>query len=371
MRSAWIEVDLGAYRRNLQALMAHVERPALAVVKANGYGHGLALTARAAGEAGCAGVAVALPEEGAELRAGGQEGRIVVLGLALEEQAELIVLHRLEPVVTRPEVLQALSRAAGGERRVPVHVKVDTGMTRVGIEPEGAPDFCRAVAESPGLRLAGVMTHFAGAEEEDLRSAQEQWSRFSPLVEDLRSRIPASERPVFHAANSAAALWFAPARLDWVRGGLLTYGVPPAPRRLPFPVDPVASLKARLVQVREVPAGRPVSYGGTWRTERPSRLALALLGYADGYPWALSGRGEALVRGRRVPLRGRVCMDQIVLDVTDLPPVEPGEEAVFLGRQGGEEITVQELADRAGTLSYEILTRLAARLPRVPVGAGP
>jgi alanine racemase len=365
MRSAWLEIDLGAYRRNLRGLARHAGTSVLAVVKANGYGHGLTLTARAALEAGCPGVAVALPEEGAELRAAGQAARILVMGLALEEHAGLLVENDLEPVVTRPEVLRALSdagRRAGTQ--VPVHVKVDTGMTRVGIEPDRVLSFCRSVADDPHLLLAGLMTHFAAADEEDLLSAGAQWRQFAPLVEQLRSWSP---RPLFHAANSPAALWFPPARLDWVRGGLVTYGVPPAPRPLPFPAAPVASLKARVVQVREVPAGRSVSYGGTWTAPRPSRLALAPVGYADGVPWALSNRGEALVRGRRVPIRGRVCMDQLVLDVTDLPPVEAGEIAVFIGRQGEEEITVQEIADLAGTITYEVLTGLSVRLPRVPL----
>ncbi|MFN3649540.1 MAG: alanine racemase [Armatimonadota bacterium] len=369
MRAAWVEVDLGAYRANLRALSRHCDRPVLAVIKANGYGHGLHLTARAALEAGCPGVAVALPEEGAELRSAGHPGRILVLGLSLEEQADLLLEHRLEPVVTRPELLAALSAAARRHGRpVPVHVKVDTGMSRVGIEPEDAIAFCRRVVESPGLELGGVLTHFACADDEDLSVTEAQWERFRPVAEEVGRWKP---RPVLHAANSAAAIWFPPARLDWVRGGLVTYGVPPARRALPFPLRPVASVKARIVQVRELPAGRSVSYGATWTTERPSRLALAPIGYADGLPWALANRGSALVRGTRVPIRGRVCMDQVLLDVTDLPPVEVGEEAVFLGRQGDEEITAQEIADLAATIPYEVLTRLAARLPRLPVeGAG-
>ena len=363
MRAAWLEIDLDAYRGNLRALSQFTGRPVLAVVKANGYGHGLHTMAAAALEAGCAGVGVATPEEGADLRAEGQPGRIVVLGLALETHADLLVEHELEPVVTRDEVLAAVGSAALGQGKVVgIHLKVDTGMTRVGVTPNEALDLCRRTAGTPGLRLAGVATHFACSEEEDLSPTSEQWRRFEPLAQELATWSP---RPVLHAANSAAALWFPPARLDWVRGGLVTYGVPPAPRPLPFPIRPVATLKGRIVQVREVPAGAAVSYGGTWITPRPSRLAVVPLGYGDGYPWALSNRGEALVRGQRVPIRGRVCMDQVVLDVTDLAPVGPGEIAVFIGRQEKEEITASEVAERAGTISYEILTRFAARLPRV------
>jgi len=363
MRAAWIEVDLNAYRGNLRALSEYTGRPVLAVVKANGYGHGLRTMAAAALEAGCAGVAVAIPEEGAELRSAGQVGRIVVLGLALETHAALLVENDLEPVVTRHEVLSAVEAAARRHQKtVGVHVKVDTGMTRVGVEPQAALNFCRLAAATPGIRLAGVATHFASSEDVDLTPTSEQWQRFEPLARELASWSP---RPVLHAANSAGAIWYPPARLDWVRGGLLTYGVPPAPRALPFPVEAVASLKGRIVQVRDVPAGVAVSYGGTWTAPRSSRLAVVPLGYGDGYPWALSNRGEALLRGQRVPIRGRVCMDQVVLDVTDLPPVSPGEIAVFIGRQEKEEITASEVAERAGTISYEVLTRFAARLPRV------
>jgi alanine racemase len=363
MRAAWIELNLDAYRANLRALGAYVERPVLAVVKSNGYGHGMAVMGAAALEAGCLGVAVALPEEGAELRSSGFAGRIVVLGLSLEDHAELLVEHRLEPVVTREDVLSALAAAAGARGvTAPVHVKVDTGMHRVGVSPEVAPAFARRVLEDPHLALAGVATHFASADDEDLEAAEAQWRRFEPLARELGTWSP---RPMLHAANSAASLWFPPARLDCVRGGLLTYGVPPAPRELPFPVEPVASVKGRIVQVREVPVGEAVSYGGTWTAPRASRLALVPLGYGDGYPWSLSNRGEALVRGRRVPIRGRVCMDQLLLDVTDLPPVAAGEIAVFIGRQGEETISASDLAAAAGTISYEILTRWAARLPRV------
>jgi alanine racemase len=365
MRAAWLEINLTAYKDNLRALTAYVERPVLAVVKANGYGHGIQAIAAAAVEAGCPGVGVALPEEGAELRASGQTGRIVVLGLSLEEHADLLVEHNLETTVSRQAMLQALSEAgARAGKRAAVHVKVDTGMSRVGVSPEEALAFCRRVTEDPHLNLAGVATHFASAEDEALSGVEEQWQRFAPLAHELEQWSP---RPTLHAANSAASLWFPPARLDWVRGGLLTYGVPPAPRELPFAVKPVASLKARIVQVREVPAGASVSYGGTWTAHRPTRLALVPLGYGDGYPWSLSNRGEALVHGRRVPIRGRVCMDQLLLDVTDLPAVEVGEVAVLIGHQGQDAITVGELAGLAGTISYEIVTRFAARLPRITV----
>lgn len=367
MRAAWLEIDCAAYRHNLRELARHAGRPVVAVIKANGYGHGMELMGREARAAGCPGVAVALAEEGAALRAAGQPGRILVMGLALEDEAALLVEHELEPVVTRPEMLAALSRAAGkAGKKVGVHVKVDTGMSRVGVQPEETLAFCERVRSFPHLTLAGVMTHFACADEPERPETRKQWQRFAPLVRELSNWTP---RPALHAANSAAGLWFPEAGLDWIRGGLVTYGVRPAPRAMPIEVRPVASLKARIVQIKEIAAGRSVSYGGTWTAPRPSRLALVPLGYADGYPWALANRGEALLRGQRAPIRGRVCMDQLLLDITDLPAVEVGETAVFIGRDGEQEITAEDVADQAGTIPYEILTRWAARLPRVPLDA--
>lgn len=364
--SAWIRLDAGAYRSNLRALAAYAGVPVFAVVKANAYGHGIEWAARTAVEAGSPGVAVALPEEGARLRVSGavpSSSRILVMSLTLEEQADLLVEHDLEAAVSREEMLPALSEAARIAGLVAnVHVKVDTGMTRAGIPPEQALAMCRAVREDPCLRLAGVMTHFASADAEDSADTLAQWERFRPLVEEMRGW---AERPHLHAANSAAAVWFPETRLDWVRAGLVTYGVTPGPRPLPFPVLPVASLLARVVQVREVAAGSQVSYGGTWTAPRTSRLALVRLGYADGLPWSLGNRGAALVHARRAPIRGRVCMDQVVLDVTDLPPVSPGDAATFIGRSGAQSITVQEVADAAGTIPYEVLTRLSERIPRV------
>jgi alanine racemase len=368
VRAAWLEIDCAAYRENLRALSAHAGAPVLAVIKANGYGHGMELMAREALAAGCCpGVSVALAEEGAALRWAGIPGRILVLGVALEDEAALIVEHHLETVVTRPEMLAALEAEAERQGKpAKVHVKVDTGMSRVGVEPQDALSFCEAVRRSQHLRLAGVMTHFACADEPDRPETERQWSRFEPLVRELSTWVP---RPALHAANSPAGLWFTQAGLDWVRGGIVTYGVNPGAIPLPIDARPVGSLKARVTQVKRIPAGRSVSYSGTWTADRETTLALIPLGYADGYPWSLANRGEALMRGRRVPIRGRVCMDQFVVDVTDLDPIAPGEEVVLIGKQGEETISAEELAAQAGTICYEILTRWSERLPRLALNA--
>lgn len=365
-RAAWLEIDLAAYRANLTALRAHCGTGIVAVVKANAYGHGLIPIARAALAAGVEALAVALPEEGAALREGHVQSlraaRILILGLTLPEQAPFLARYGLEPTVSGRAVLPALSASSAGRAEpTRIHVKVDTGMGRIGVTPEEAPGLCQAVAETPGLQLGGLATHFASAEDEDLQSVQEQWERFAPLAEQFRGR----KGLIRHAANSAAALWFEPARLDWIRPGLVTYGIPPAPRELPFPVRPVLALKARVAQLRDFPAGAAVGYGGTWRAERPSRLALAPVGYGDGYPWNLGNRAAVLIQGQRAPVRGRVSMDQIIVDVTDIPGVRLGEEVVLIGRQSEEEITVRELAELSDTCTYELLTRLNERLPRV------
>ncbi len=360
--TAWVEVDLDAYRANLKALSTAAGCPVLAVVKANAYGHGLLPIAHAAVQTGVAGLAVARVEEGLALRESGLTARILVLSPLIAEQAAVAVEADLETVALRGEVLDELSRTAVTHGRpARIHVKVDTGMGRVGVEPEDVMELCRRLIAQPGLELAGVMTHFASADHSPEATAV-QWSRFKPLVEATGQEFPGV---VLHAANSAAAVRFPPSRLHWVRGGLITYGVPPAEGPLPFRPLPVASVHARILQIKPVPAGRATGYGGAWVPQRNSRIAVTALGYADGVPWALSNRGFALVGGGIAPIRGRVCMDQTMLDVTDLPDVLPGDTATFLGRRGPNEITATQLAELAGTIPYEILTRLADRLPRL------
>ena len=364
MRSAWLEINFDAYRANLRAIQSWVDRPLLAVVKANAYGHGLVPIAQAAAAEEVWGLGVAIPAEGVTLREAGIRSRIVVLTPCLGEQSAELVRHDLQSVISSAETAEALAAAARSSNRTAlVHVKVDTGMARVGLPPEPALDLCQRVMADPHLRLAGVMTHLARAEDPDHPQTLAQWDRFRQMAAALVT-LP-GERPVLHAANSAACVAFPQARFDLVRPGLLTYGILPVPCSLE--VTPALSLKARLVQISDVPAGQPVSYGGEYVTKRESRLAIAPLGYADGLPLALSNCGWALVGGRRAPIRGRVCMDQVVLDVTDIPSARVGEEAVFIGSQGDEVLTVTELAETAGTISHEILTRLSERLPRVSV----
>lgn len=366
MRAAWLEVNTEAYKENFRAMTRFAGTPALAVVKANGYGHGLVEISRAAVEAGAVALGVALPEEGAVLREAGIEARIVVLAPILPDQAEETVGLDLEPVVSQPEVLDALSRAAiRRETQAAVHVKVDTGMTRVGAEPARAVELIHSIRRDPALRLAGVMTHFATVDADEMESIRVQLASFHSVLE--QAEIQPGGAVGRHAAASAAALCFPDSRLDYFRAGLVAYGAYPSLRPFPPDVSPVLSLRASVAQLRRVPAGREVGYGGTWTTPRPTTLALIPLGYADGTPYSLSNRGVALIRGRRAQIRGRVCMDQILLDVTDIAGAALGDRVTLIGADGADRIRVEEMAMAARTTPYEVLTRLSTRLPRLYV----
>lgn len=399
MRAAWIEVDVRAIRENVHGITQFVgsQTAVMAVVKADGYGHGLVPVARAALEGGAAMLAVAIPEEVACLRAAGITVPTLIMGCCLPDQAEDVVALGASAVVSYPESARAFSAAARAQgTRARLHVKVNTGMGRVGVRWTEAVSFIREVAALPGVALEGIMTHFATADYEDQTSAHTQLQRFqSVLAETERLGI----RPRYrHAANSAAITFLKEAHFDLVRPGLILYGVPPVPvasdvppetgypgvhpetkrveyarertdelreRYIPFPLRPALALKARVVQVYHLPGGDAVGYGLTYRTHRDSIFALLPLGYADGLARALSNRGWVLIRGQRAPIAGRVSMDQTIVDVTDIPGVAVGDEAVFIGAQDAERITAWEVGMAMGSIAYEMLVNLGARLPRV------
>lgn len=374
-RPAWVEVNLAAIRRNVASVCAWVgpECGVWAVVKANAYGHGLVPAGRAALEGGAAGLAVAIPDEAVALRENGVTARILVMGICEPAAADEIVRYGLDVAVSTVELLDALCDS-GLRQGTPAraHVKVDSGMGRVGVLPEEAFDFIRQVAKTPGVRWTGIKTHFATADD-DPDYAREQWQRFAAVVGAAVALRTDAEPLLMHAANSAATCqlpesYQAIAGVSpMVRAGLLTYGIPPVESGPCPKVEPALTLKARITQARNVPAGMSVSYGATATTTRPSRLAIVPLGYADGYSRANSNRSSVLLRGRRVPVMGRVCMDQFVIDATDTG-AEIGDEVVLIGRQGGEEITVLEEAGWAQSIHHEVLTRLTERLPRVYEG---
>lgn len=376
-RPAWLSIRLDAIRANIVAVRSFVGPSVgvMAVIKANAYGHGLVPAARAALAGGAAALGVAIPEEAIALREAGIRSRVLVMGISDSSAAEDLLWHDVDVTVSTLELAARLSvKSIRMERHPRLHIKVDTGMGRVGVSPEEAPGFIRLITQKSvgDIRWAGLMTHFATADEPDLSMAREQWRKFQDVISAaMPLRAPGDEPLWLHAANSAAVCalprtWQNPPEggIPFVRCGLLTYGIPPVSSG-PMPdLTPALSLKARITQARWVPAGTTVSYGATFRTERDSLLAIVPLGYADGYARANSNRAEVLLHGRRVPVAGRVCMDQFVIDATETG-AKVGDEVVLLGKQGDEEITVSELAAWGDTIPHEVLARLGARLPRI------
>jgi alanine racemase len=359
-------VDLSAFVRNLKALadLAGPGARLMPVLKADGYGHGAVPLARAAEGAGVRslwGFGVSSVEEGISLRRAGARKPILILGsLYPFDSFRAVLAHRLTPTVASLSAVHALARAAGRSRRAPVHLKVDTGMGRIGVSPAAAPAAARAVRARGTLRLEGVYTHLARAD--SFPATRAQLDVFRRVVRSLRRSGPL----LAHAANSAGLLHHPASRMELVRPGLALFGASSWPgRRDPVELAPVLTWKSRVVFIKTVPPGTPVSYGAAFRTRRRSRLATLPVGYADGYRRALTGRAAALLRGRRCPVVGRVTMDQIVVDATGVPGVDVGEEAVLLGAQGEARISVEEMAAWADTIPYEIFCGISSRVPRV------
>jgi len=357
------EIDGRALADNFAELarVAGGSSAVIPVVKADGYGHGLVLVGRVLQNAGAERLAIATVAEGEALRAGRVADSLIVLGGIYPAEHERVVAARLTPVVwdvETPRVLAAHARAAG--RVVPVHVKVDTGMRRLGVAPADAPALLRALAEMDGLTVEGLLTHFADAESVDGAATQRQLAEFEALVAALgEARL---RPPLVHAANSAATLTLPRARFDAVRPGLALYGIAPsAAASTAARLRPVMRFVTRVVATRTIGAGVAVGYGGTFVARRTSVIATLPVGYADGYPRALSNRGAVVIRDVRVPVAGRVCMDHTMIDVTDVAGVAVGDEVVLWGGP----LPVEEVAVQAETIPYELLTRVGARVPRM------
>jgi alanine racemase len=341
----------------------------MAVVKANGYGHGIVGIAEAAlaGGASCFGVAAV--EEGAQLRSAGVDAPILVLGYVPHWEAERVLRLDLAVALTTRQLALALARAAAElGRPATVHVKVDTGMGRYGVLPDEALDFVRACRATPGLNVEGLFTHLATADEPDPTHALRQLRRFDALcgVLEAHGALP----PIRHAVNSAGTVAFPEHHHDLVRCGIAVFGVPPADMPGLPPLRPALSLKARVARLRTLPADSCVGYGCTYVTTRPTDVALFPIGYADGLSRSLSNRGWALVNGRRAPMIGRVSMDQTTIDVTGLGEVRQDDEVTLIGAQGDDEITATEVAGWRDTIAYEVLTQLHVRIPRVYMRCG-
>jgi alanine racemase len=366
-RPVWAEIDLDAVARNVCLLKGQANGAAMmAVVKANGYGHGAVAVARAALAAGADRLGVICVDEGEQLRRAGIAAPILVMGHTPATDAARLIDLSLTATVASRETAEALARAAIQRGvRLAVHLKVDTGLNRYGFAPAEAVALADWLRDLPSLEVEGLFTHFASADEADKGYTLEQYGCFRQVAEELRWVS------IRHVANTAALLDMPDLSLEMVRPGLGIYGLYPSGEvRRDLGLAPALSLKSRIVRLTALAPGDCVSYGRIWRAPRPSLVGLVMCGYADGLPRSLSSRGSVLVRGRRAPIVGRVCMDMCMVDVTDVPDVATDDEVVLIGCQGEEEITADEVADLAGTISYEILCGISARVPRLHLRAG-
>ena len=362
--TCWLDIDLTALRSNFRIACKHLEEdlPILAVVKANAYGHGAVAVSKALLDEGASLLGVATVEEAKELREGGIGSRILILGRMCLEDIPAALRWHTEITLQHPEMARWVSEAAVAKGvNVPVHVKVDTGMTRLGFYWETAYDEILKVLELPGLDLCCVYTHFANADLGDGEFTRLQIRRF----EDLRLALgKAGVQTCYHVSNSAAILTGQTPTGCGVRPGIMLYGSSPAENIPAEKLRPILSWKCRVLQVKEVPEGTGISYGHDYVTTRPSRIATISVGYADGYLRCLSNRAQVLIRGERAPVVGRVTMDMTMVDATGIPEVQVGDEVVLIGTQGAETITAEELAGLAETINYEIYCALSHRVPR-------
>jgi len=366
-RPTFCTVDLAALRWNFRQVRKKIGREVkvLSVVKANGYGHGAREVAKTLEHEGSDGFGVATLEEGVELREAGIRSPIVILAGFYPAQFDQLLRLRLIPVAIEPDGLRRLETLAR-KRGVSLgfHLKLDTGMGRIGFLASEIDSWLPELNKVKSLRLGGIFSHFSHAENVGGNYTGNQLKVFRKLVERLNGA--GHDPPLVHLANSAAVITLPSAHFSMVRPGLMLYGIYPSPGMASrVALKPVLSWKSRILQLKAAAKGSSISYGQTFVTRRKSLIATLPVGYADGYPRLLSNRGAVLVRGKRAPIVGRVCMDLTMIDVTDIRGVRQGDEVVLLGCQGREKISADEMALWAGTISYEILTSISARVPRI------
>jgi alanine racemase len=365
----WAEIDLQAIAHNVRELrrVTKPEARLMAAVKANAYGHGMVEVAKAVLQSGVDELGVARIEEAVQLREAGIDTPILIFGKTPSSMNERLIEFDLRPTVFDAETAEALSKTASSKgAKIKTHVKVDTGMGRLGIMPEKVRvnDVTR-MAKLPGIEIEGIYTHFATADVTDKTYARKQFELFSKFLDQLdQSGIVI---PIKHAANSAAVIDLPETHLDMVRPGISVYGLYPSEDvdKTQVSLQPAMELKARIIHLKRVPAGFKVSYGSTYETKADTAIATIPIGYGDGYSRLLSSRGEMLVRGQRAPVAGRVCMDLTMLDVGHIPDVKLEDEVVIFGKQGNNSIHVDEIASILNTINYEVVTTVANRVPRI------
>ncbi len=367
MRPTRAEVDLGALRFNLSEIRKRVgsQTKVMAVVKANAYGHGIVEVARAVVGFGVDALGVAFPEEGIVLRQSGITAPVVVLAGIAQDQAVTCVDHDLEVAVHSFGIMRCVDEAAQHRKRIArVHLKIDTGMERIGVHAEEAVRFAKDAAASRHLEIVGILSHFATSDERDKTFAYRQLERFRKAIDEVKSA--GVEIPLRHIANSGAILDLPDSCFDMVRPGISLYGVYPSNETSEsFPVRPVMSLRSSVVLVKEVPANTSISYGRKYVTSVATRVATVPIGYADGYSRLLTDKSEVLIRGRRFRTVGVICMDQLMVDIGESADITVGDDVTLMGCSGSDCITAWDLAGRINTTPYEVLCAVSARVPRL------
>lgn len=365
----YARIDLDALKYNVDGIKKCKADGAMlmGVIKADAYGHGAKIFAHELDEMGFNWFAVATVDEGIELRRDGIRKPILVLGYTCEAQYPDMVQWDITPTIYSYEMAEAFDAAAGIAGKIAdIHIKIDTGMSRIGFLPgKESLDEIEKISHLGNLRIQGMFTHFACADMRDKTHVDGQIAKFHEMIDGVKRRgIPVE---IFHCSNSASIMELQSEHMNMVRAGIILYGLYPShemeEERLPL--KPVMSLHSHVVHVKEVPAGVTVGYGATYVTKGPTRIATVPVGYADGYPRVLSNRSSVLIRGHRAPIIGRICMDQFMVDVTDIPEVADGDAVTLIGKDGQEMLSVEEISEMAGSFNYEFVCDVSRRVPRV------
>lgn len=377
----YAEVNLDAITSNLENMKANIapETTIMAVIKTDGYGHGaIPIAKELEGIEYISGFAVATAEEAFILRQAGIQKPILILGYTFPYSYESLIREEIRLTVFRPDTLKELSKTVkalrenGIDKRAKIHIKVDTGMSRIGVRAdEEGLSFVKEAFETEEIETEGIFTHFARADEKDKHYTEKQLTEFEEFLEKIK-RETGKQIPIRHCSNSAGIIEFPRANMDMVRAGIILYGLWPSDqvRQDIVKLTPALSLYSRIIYMKEIEAGTPVSYGGIFTAPSKMRVATIPVGYGDGYPRGLSDKGYVLVHGRKAPVLGRICMDQFMVDVTDIPEAAQGDKVTLLGKDGQEEVTAQVLGGLSGKFNYEFVCGLGKRIPRVYTKGG-
>lgn len=364
------DIDLDAFRFNLDSIKKNINENTqiITVLKADGYGHGaVPLAKEAEKEERVWGIAVATVEEALELRRGGIKKPLLILGYTYQEDYDLIAEEELRPIVFKLSMAQELSQAALRKNKtIKIHIKIDTGMSRIGYRDleKSVPEILE-ISRLPGLEIEGLFTHFARADEREKAPAYQQLEKYQAFQKALKEA--GLKIPLCHCSNSAGIIRMPEANMDAVRAGIILYGLYPSEEveKEPVPLKPLMTLKSHIAYIKTLEPGVQISYGGTYTTQKETRVATIPVGYADGYARSLSNKGWVLIRGKKAPILGRVCMDQFMVDVTDIPEARELDEVILLGKSQDQQITMEELGELSGRFNYEFACCISKRVPRI------